>query len=56
MKVYITFLENTREIDRVFLNKVDALLYVVTEDMAYKSNGKGWEKEANKLIEEHKVI
>lgn len=62
MKVYVIFEtlasgeDNKREIDRVFLNKEDARLYVVTEEMAYNSKGDSWKQEADKLFEEHEVI
>ena len=60
MKVYITFEKdgyNGIQVDRVFRNKSDAQLYVVTELMARKAKN---EIELNKMtdehIEEHEII
>ena len=59
-KVYITFMKDGYggiQVDRVFKNRKDARIYVVTDFMAQTaSNEEELHKMMDKHIEEHEVI
>ena len=59
MKVYIVYdndEERVKEVDRVFLNKSDAVMYVLTEYMVLSLSEIEMAKKIDELIDECEVI